>query len=123
MLTTNPTQSYGQAQALLRLIDQEANRPIEDVVPQFVGDTARQCIRHFLSGFLTEHGTAPDPAAPLTALLEQAREIDPRFLSVDQARLSRLMDSDYDDDRVIRRGSELAEQIQQLVLSSSANRL
>lgn len=122
-MTINASTLYRDTRNLMRDIDQEVNRPEEDAVPQFIGNSSRKCIENYLIGFLDENGKIPQQPGNLNSLLVQCQTIDPRFLSIDISSTPCLSDIDIDDLNQVRKCYEVAQQIQQLVQSSAANRL
>ncbi len=123
MLTTNPTNLYREARNLMREIDREVNRPEEDAVAPFIGNSSRQCIEHFLTGFLFENGIDIPGSPGLDYLLNRCQTIDPRFMTVDLSDAPCLSAMDNDSLDQVRQCYEVAQQIQDLVRSNSANRL
>lgn len=123
MLTTNPTNLYREAGKLMRAIDLEVNRPEEDAVVPFIGNSSRQCIEQFLTGFLYENGVEVPDSSGLDYLLNRCQRIDPRFMTVDTSSAPCLTASENDSLDHARKCYEVAQQVQDLVQSNSANRL
>jgi len=123
MLTTNPTNLYREARNLMREIDREVNRPEEDAVAPFIGNSSRQCIKIFLTGFLYENGIEVQGSPGLDYLLNRCQSVDPRFMTVDLSSAPCLTAIDNESLDQVQQCYEVAQQIQDLVRSNSANRL
>jgi hypothetical protein len=123
MLTTNPTNLYREAKKRMLDIDREVNRPEEDAVAPFIGNSSRQCIKDFLTGFLTEQGIHIEGTPGIDYLLNRCQTIDPRFMTVDPDAAPCLSAADDSNLDQARKCYEVAQQIQDLVRSASANRL
>ena len=62
---------------------QETERSAEDVVTHMLCSHSRDAISKFMQGFLLKHDVMPFEPMTLAGLLEQCKEIDARFESVD----------------------------------------
>ena len=68
-----------QADELFLTAQEELSRPEEDVVPYMVCRNAFKSVNKYLTGFLLKHGMEIHASMSLEVLLNQCREIDPRF--------------------------------------------
>ncbi len=119
MMTTNPSNLYGEAQDIMRAIDQEVNRPEEDAVPFFICHSSRKAIQNYLTGFLNEKGVEPQEPASPENLLKQCQTVDTRFGSVDMSpiacRAEASIEHHCEDLEQVCQCYEVAKQVEQIV--------
>ena len=71
--------TWEQADQFLQSAENEMYRAAEDVVPHMVCSNARQSIVNYLNGFLLKNGIENKTTMSIEELLNQCRDIDPRF--------------------------------------------
>lgn len=68
---------------LLDRAEEETQRSEEDVVTHLICTNARQSVVNYFAGFLMQRGTAIAQPVTLQGLLDQCKEHDARFNSID----------------------------------------
>lgn|GEM_PF-3916767 len=122
-MTANASTLYVDAKKLMEKVEHEVNRPVEDAVPQFIFNSARQCARDFFVAFINDNGVTPREPVSLESLLQQCKTIDSRFLTIENEELSCFMETNKEDLKQAIRCYDVAGRIEQLVRYSDANRL
>ena len=71
------------ANELLNAAEHEAERSAEDVVTHLICMNARQSAANFFAGYLMQNQVTVTQPVTLQGLLDQCRELDARFASID----------------------------------------
>ena len=108
-----------QAEEMYRNAQEELARPEEDVVPYSVCRNAFKSVNKYLSGYLMKHGVDIHASMSLDVLLNNCREIDPKFnsLNLDPLYSSSEPEDVWMDMDTVKEFIELASKTREMVNS------
>ena len=116
-----------RADTLIQIADQmltraqhEAERAGEDVVTHMICMNSRQALSQFMQGFLLRNDVPPQDPPTLAGLLDQCRDIDARFNTMDISNIHcrfEAHDGDYCLDRnQVDQCMEIAKHAREIVM-------
>lgn len=97
MPETKAKELFAAADQLMAAIDEEVNRPEEDIIAPFICSQSRKSIQNYLTAFLLQNGTTPQQPIALADLLKLCQEIDNRFEQVDLSAMNCRFETDAED--------------------------
>ena len=111
------------ANELLDRAENEAERSAEDVVTHLICTNSRQSIANYLAGFLMQRNIPVQQPVTLQGLLDQCKEVDARFESMDMAPIHcrcKTTDDNYClDNEQVDQCMSIAQQARSIVMSDT----
>lgn len=87
MVTAEIKNSLKQTLSELNYVENELNRPVEDVVTLSICLTSRKSINNLMRAFLNSSNINPNKESSLHDLLEECKKVDPQFSAIDMSKI------------------------------------
>lgn len=110
------------ADEMLSIVEREVGRSAEDVVTHLICTNARQAIANYLAGYLVGQKVEISPPVTMQGLLDQCKQLDPRFETIDLSPVHcrcKTHDNDYCLDlKQVNACMNVAQQARDIVMNS-----